>query len=287
MNLESFLEIISLNDIARVFAFGLLYILILLISKYTKELLISYKISQELSDNDNTEVALSLSGYYLAITFIFTASLIGISKGLSNDLISVSSYSLLGIMLLNLSRWINNRFLFKKQEAVEEGIQSHNVSMGVVQFGIYVATGLVISSALMGDGGSVITSLIFFALGQLSLFVLNYIYELLIPYDIQDEVSNNNVAAAIAFSGTIIALGLIVSNSIFGDYVSWESDIAYFLFANIICFALLPAIRILVNKLILVNSDLSTEITRDKNIGAGILEATTAISLAIVLIMII
>jgi len=287
MILESLSNIISLDDVIRIFVFGLLYILILVISKYIKELFVSCKISQELSDNDNTEIALSMSGYHLAITFVFASTLLGSSKGLLNDVIGVLIYSSLGIVLLNISRYLNNRFLFRKQKISEENIESQNTSMGIVQFGIYVAVGLIASSAIVGENGDIITTLVFFTLGQLSLFTLNHVYELLIPYDIQDEVLNDNKAAAIAFSGTVIALGLIVSNSIFGDLTSWVVDITYFLFANIICFALLPIIRFLVNKLILVKSDLNTEIARDKNIGAGILEAITAISLAIILIIMI
>lgn len=277
------IKLLIIEDLSRAGAFILMYFIFFLIAKYFKDLFTSYKINEQLAKEDNLAIALAMSGYYLASSAIFTGTLLGPSQGLLNDLILVGGYSFLGLCLLNASRWFNDKFILSKFCDTEQLVREKNVGVGAVHFGVYVATGIIAAGALSGQGGGIISSLVFFVLGQLSLFIFAYIYEKSSKYNIHEELLNKNTASGVAFAGNIIALSIIVMNAASGDFINWQNDLISFGLANLLAFIFLPIIRLLMDRLVIRGYSLGQEIKQDKNIGAGFLEAVIAISFAIVL----
>ncbi len=272
-----------LEDFGKVGAFILLYAFIVLLARWIKDLLTPYKINEELAQNDNFAIALAMSGYYLATSAIFMGSLFGPSQGFLKDLTLVGGYSLLGLVFLNLARWLNDKIILTKFCDTEHLVKEHNLGVGAVHFGIYVATGLVAAGAVSGEGGGVLSAVIFFALGQISLFLFSFIYDFFTPYHIHEELEKKNIAAGVAFGGTLIALGIIILNGSSGNFVNWQEDLLLFGITNVTAFVFLPIVRWVMNKLVIPGHSLSREIKEDQNIGAGLLEATIAISFAIIL----
>jgi uncharacterized membrane protein YjfL (UPF0719 family) len=272
-----------LEDLTRTAAFVALYFVLFLLAKAFKDLLTPYKINDELTKKDNLAVALTMCGYYFGVVAIFVGSLVGPTQGLYKDLMAVGGYSLLGIMLLNISRYFNDKVILRKFCNIEQITKNHNVAVGAVQFGTYVATGLIAAGAITGTGGGVETAIVFFVLGQLSLLVFTLIYNAITPYCVHDELDKKNVAAGAALGGTLIALGIIILNGVQGDFISWQENLMSLAIINIMAFAFLPIVRFVMDKLVIPGDDLSKEIVEDKNLGAGLLEATVAISFAIVL----
>ncbi len=277
------LKIVILEDITRTAAFVGLYLVLFLLAKWFKDFLTPYKISDELTGKDNLAIALTMCGYYLGTVAIFVGALIGPSQGFTNDLLQVGGYSILGLIFLNLSRYFNDKIILRKFCNVEQLTKEQNTAVGAVQFGTYVATGLIAAGAVTGTGGGVITAITFFVLGQLSLLVFSFIYDKFTPYCIHDELGKKNVAAGVALGGTLIALGIIVFNGVSGDFIDWEENLTNLAVTNIIAFIFLPVVRVVMDKMVIPGDDLSREIIEDKNLGAGLLEATIAISFAIVL----
>jgi uncharacterized membrane protein YjfL (UPF0719 family) len=265
-------------------AFVLLYAFIFLLAKLMKDILTPYKLDVELADKDNLAISFTISGYFLATAIIFFGALTGPTQGLIQDLLAVGTYSLLGLVLLNISRIVNDKIILRKFCNIVELSQNHNTAVGAVQFGTYIATGLIIAGSISGTGGGTLTAVAFFALGQITLLLFSFVYDLITPYNIHDELEKKNTAAGVAFGGTMIALGIIVMNAVSGNFVSWEHDITLFGFTSIVAFIFLPVIRIFMNKVIHPGDNLNREITEDKNIGAGLLEAVVAISFSLVLI---
>jgi len=272
-----------IDDITRAAAFVAMYFVLFLLAKWFKDVFAPYKINDELTKKDNLAIALTMSGYYLATAAIFVGALFGPTQGLKEDLIAVGGYSLLGLVLLNLSRWFNDKIILRKFCDTEQLIKEKNVSVGAVQFGAYLATGIIAAGAVSGQGGNVLTSVIFFVLGQISLFIFSLIYEKFSTYNIHEELLNKNVASGVAFAGNLIALSIIVMNAASGDFVNWQKDIMLFAIANVIAFIFLPVIRLVMDRLVVPGDSLGREIKEDKNIGAGFLEATIAISFAVIL----
>jgi len=109
------------------------------------------------------------------------------------------------------------------------------------------------------------------------------IYNLITPFNIHDEIERDNIAAGVAFGGTLIALGVILMNAASGDFVSWPYNLMVFVEKTALACLLLPIFRIVLDKLFIRNSDLNHEISQDQNLGAGILEMTNAIGFSVVL----
>lgn len=273
-----------LYDITRQTAFVVLYLLLFLFAKWLKDFLTPYAINHELTGKNNLAVSLCMAGYYFGLVAVFIGALSGPSHGLEQDLLQVGGYSLLGLVFLNASRYFNDAIILKTFDCNHELSEKENVAVGAVQFGAYLATGLIAAAAVHGTGGGVLTAVVFFLLGQVSLFLFSLIYDLITPYSIHTQLEEQNMAVGIAFGGTLIALGIIVFNGASGDFISWEVNLVNLVISNVMAFAFLPVVRLMMDKLVIPNANLSDEIVEDKNIGAGLLEATVAISFAIVLI---
>jgi len=276
-----------IDDFGRAAAFIALYGVVFLLAKLIMDLLTPYKMDEELAKKDNFAIALSMCGYYLATAIIFMGALVGPSQGFVKDLMLVGGYSMLGLVFLNISRWLNEKIILSKFCDIEQLIKEHNLSVGAVHFSVYVATGLIAAGAISGQGGGIISSVVFFVLGQLSLFLFSFVYGFFTPYNIHEELEKKNIAAGVAFGGTLIALGIVILNGVSGDFVSWRVDLTLFAIVNVMAFVFLPAIRFVMGKLVIPGHDLSKEIRDDQNLGAGMLEATVAISFAAILVQLI
>lgn len=264
-------------------AFIALYLSVFMLAKWLKNACCSYNIDAELVATDNLAVAVAMSGYYLGVAVIFVGALLGPSTSLLHDLMAVGGYSLLGLLMLNAARLFNERLILRKFCNTKQLIAERNVAVGVVHCGIYIATGLIAAGAVSGQGGSAITAIVFFVLGQGSLAIFSGIYEKLSKYDVHQELQNGNVAAGVAFAGNLIALAIIIMRSAAGDFINWTHDLTEFAASNMFAFVFLVALRWFFNRAVVPNVSLATEISSDKNIGAGFLEAVMVIAASMVI----
>lgn len=260
-----------------------LYLVLILLAKLANDMSTPYSVDEHLAEKDNLALATSFSGYLLSVTIIFIAVLVGPSKGLLQDLANVAGYSALGIVLLNISRVINDKLILYQFKNIEKIIDEGNVGTGVVQFGSYLASAFVIAGAVNGEGGGVVTALVFFAIGQVALIIMAKIYDLLTPFNVHDEIASGNTAAGIAMAGSLIALGIILMKGSSGNFVSWNYNLSYFAIESLVAFIILPIIRIIMDKIIIYKIDLNKEIKEDKNIGAGLMEMAMIVGFAAML----
>ena len=72
-----------------------------------------------------------------------------------------------------------------------------------------------------------------------------------------------------------------------GDFISWQHNISKFAIYTLAAFIVLPIARYFLDKMVLSGSDLNHEITKDRNLGAGLLEMTVAISFSALLFFLI
>jgi uncharacterized membrane protein YjfL (UPF0719 family) len=270
-------------DILHGISLILLFMIFMLLSKWINDFLTPYKVDEELTLKDNIALATSIGGYFGAITIIYIGAFIGPTKGILQDLKVIGGYSLLGIILLNLSRLINDKLILYKFSNVKEIIEDRNAGTGAVQFGSYIASGLIIAGAIHGQGGGLRTALAFFGLGQITLITFAWLYNFITPFDIHDEIEKDNVAAGIAFGGTLIAVGVILMKGASGDFINWTHNLSMFGIDVVLIFILLPVVRFFFDKIIISRVNLNHEIQNDKNLGAGFLEMITAISFSVIL----
>jgi uncharacterized membrane protein YjfL (UPF0719 family) len=261
----------------------LLFMLLLLVAKLLNDFLTPYKVDEELTLKDNVALAASIAGYFGATTIIYVGAFLGPSRGIVQDLQAVGGYSLLGIILLNLSRLINDKLILYKFSNVKEIITDRNAGTGAVQFGSYITSALIIAGAIHGQGGGIHTALAFYGLGQIALIAFAWLYNLITPFDIHEEIEKDNVAAGVAFGGSMIAVGVILMKGTSGDFISWPHNLGIFAIDVLLVFILIPVVRLFFDKVIIPKAHLNQEIQKDKNLGAGFLEMTIAISFATIL----
>jgi len=159
-----------------------------------------YNFHHELVEEDNAALALVVSGYYLGLIFSIGGVIVGPSAGLLEDLADLLVYGLLGIVLLNVSAWINDRFILSKFKIRKEILDDQNSGTGVVEFAVFVASGLNIFGAVYGTGGSIYTTFVFWAVGQCVLVLIGHYYNLITRYDIHEHIEKDNVAVGVGFA---------------------------------------------------------------------------------------
>lgn len=264
----------------------LLYVLIFFFAKWLKGLFSSYRLDEQLTEYDNDAVSVSVAGYFIGITAIFIGALSGPSVGLWEDYVSVTGYALAGILLLNLTRLLNDRLILYKFSVDKEIIRDQNAGTGVIEGAIYIATGLIIGGSVHGEGGGPLTALVFFLIGQLCLILFGLVYERMSPYSVHNEVEKDNVAAGFGFAGGLIAIGIIVMNAVSGAFNDWLTDLTALGLDILVIFVYLIGVRFIFDKFVLRNTNLNTEIVEDQNLGAGLLEMVVAICFSVVLLFV-
>lgn len=265
----------------------LAYLLLFLVANFIYGKKAGYNVKQEIVEKDNHAVAVSLAGYLVSISIIFVAGVIGPSQGLLQDLTTITLYSLLGVALLYIAHIVNDKLILSQFNNAKELVDDQNTGAGAVQAASYIASGFIIAGAIHGEGGGIATTIVFFVIGQLALIIFAKIYDLITSFSLHDEIENNNFSAGIAFSGTLIALGIILSKASAGDFISWQHNLLVFIFDALIAFILLPIFRVIIDKLIIVGNDLNIEILRDKNTGVGVLEFSATIGFSVILFFVI
>ena len=239
----------------------------------------SYNIQDELVEKDNAAFALVLCGYYLGLTFSIGGVIAGPSAGMESDLIDILVYGPLAILLLNLSALINDRFILSEFDIRKEILQDQNCGTGVVEFAVFVATGLNIFGALYGQGGSVFTAIAFWALGQTVLVLIGKYYNLITQYNIHEQIEKDNVAVGIGFAGALIGIGNLLRAASAEHFISWEANLITFGLYMVVGLILLPVARILTDRIFLPGRSLADELVNQvkPNQGAAFLEASSYI----------
>ncbi len=278
INLEDAYYFISFEAIA----FLAEALVLLWIGKKINDLTTRYSVDHELTKADNKALAISYTGYLVAQAIIVYGVMLGPSADLVTDLIGVGVWSLVGIILLNLSRVINDKLILRKFSNQKEIIEDRNAGVGAVQAGGYIGTAMLVQAIVSGDQpdwvASVTGVVVFFIIGQISFILFSLIYAKVMRYDLHDEMERDNVAAGISFGLTLVAVGVILSNSV-SRSMSIPAFFAWFLNGMV----LILLTRLLIDKLILPGHKLDDEIVKDRNWGVALVEGGSAVMVAYLL----
>jgi len=246
----------------------------------------SYSVREELVEKDNVALGVAMAGYFFGLIMAIGGTLSGPSQGLENDLIDIGIYGLLAIILLNLSRLVNDGLILHGFKVRDELIDDQNAGTGVVVAASYIATGLVIFGAVSGEIGGIVTTVIFWALGQLALVLAGLMYEWITPYSIHDEIEKDNVAAGVAFAGALVGIGVIVFHASAGNFISWAVNLQDFAIEVVAGLILLPIARFISDVILLPGQKLTDEIANQEhpNLAAGFIEATSYIGASFLIV---
>jgi uncharacterized membrane protein YjfL (UPF0719 family) len=244
-----------------------------------------YRLNVELVEKDNAALALAMVGYYLGLVVAVGGALVGPSAGIVEDFIDLCIYGALSILLLNVSWFICDLLILHKFKVSAELVRDQNLGTGAVSAGVSIASGFIIYGSIHGEGGSIWTVLVFWAIGQAVLVVAGLLYELITPYSIHEQIEKDNVPAGVSFAGALIAIGIIIGLAAQGDFISWSENISSFLGYAVIGLILLPIVRFMTDKLLLPTVTLSSEIAEQEkpNLGAAYIEAFAYMAAAFII----
>jgi len=257
-------------------------LMILFVAKTVRDFLLlrrGYRVDQQLVEHDNVAASIDLAAFLLACVLALLDSFVIEGESLMRQATSIGLTGLIVLTLLAVNGWITDRALLRgidDQKAVNE---DQNVAVALVRAGAVLGAALC-TRAAFGHPNPWEVCVAWALVGQLGVIIMAYIYQWISPYDDLKEISEGNVAAAFPLFGVLIAVGLTVEAAIYGESVNWLSElgaVAIYLFVGGL---LLWVARALFSKLFLPTGDLDAEITRDKNMGVGLLEASIYIALA-------
>ncbi|MFH2093691.1 MAG: DUF350 domain-containing protein [Pseudomonadota bacterium] len=248
-------------------------------------------------DNGNTAVGLRRAGLYLGIAIALSGALTGASRGFFLDIIQLLIDGLIITGFMFSCRFLNDFIMLgnidNDAECIKEFTDPNghttigNTAVGMVEAGMYLATGFILSGAVAGTGGSflqgIASAVLFFILGQLALLIFGLVYELITPFNVRQEIKENNLAAGISLGGILIALGIILRTSIAGPFTGWINDITNFGIYAAFGIVLLLVFRIVIDKLLLPTTSIATEVKEDKNVAALLVVQSAVIAVAIII----
>ncbi|WP_459211101.1 DUF350 domain-containing protein [Aquimarina rhabdastrellae] len=248
------------------------------------------KVNHELVEKDNLAFSFTYIGYFAGLLIVIGAAIVGESYGWIEDLITIGYYSILGVILLNISVWVMNKFLTTAFEIKKEIIDDQNVGTGVIEGGIYIATALILFGAITGESGGgylhgTITAVGYWAIGMVIMIFTSKLYAKFVGYDIHAEIEKDNIAAGVAITGAIIAISIIIMNALLGDFEDWITTVIEIVIEVLLGLMILPLMRVVADKILLPGQRLTDEIVNQEkpNVGAALIEAFAYIGSAILI----
>jgi uncharacterized membrane protein YjfL (UPF0719 family) len=238
-----------------------------------------FNVSEELVEKDNFAFSVAYVGYFIGLLLAIGSAIMGESTDLWIDLMDIGVYGGLAILLLNLSIIINDKLILNKFVVKKEIIEDHNTGTGVVEGAIGVSTGLIILGAIhgegFGEGGPIVTAILYWLLGMALMYVTALVYNLITPYDIHEHIERKNIAVGIGFAGALIAIANLIRFALMHDFESWTITLTEVGFDVVIGLIFLPIVRFLTDKILLPGQNLTDEIVNQENPnnGAALVEA--------------
>lgn len=244
-------------------------------------------VDQELTTHDNPALAITLAGYFFGVFIALSGVLAAPSQGFTQDLLASGAFGLAGVGVLFLSLF--GAPFVGGVKLGRDILENHNVGAGMVLFANFVATGLIYAGAVMGEGNGLMAWVTLFAfqlLGQVTLAAMAHLFEFITPFDLHAEITEKrNVAAAVGYAGALIAVGLILHNAVKGDFISWSTDLRSYALYCLPLLLLWPVRKLVVDGVMLSFKNLDHEIAVDRNVGAGLIEATVYVGFALLFTM--
>ena len=264
-------------------------VVLLVIARGVYQLVLGISMTEALIHHDNKAAAIALAGFLLGVIQVIIPVFSGPRHSFWHDLANVAAYGVAGIVVLTISGLIFTWYCTLTGTNLKEQIGQGNVAAGIVAAGAYLAVSGLTSGILIGDGGQLLPTIVFWAAGLVAIIVLTHLFRLLTAYDDAALISQGNVAAALGFAGLLIAVGMMVGYSVAGTFTGYKEGFISFGLFLLLTLLFYPVRQIVVQMLMLggefslYNGRLDHEIAEDKNVGAGVLEAVGYIATALLL----
>jgi len=224
-----------------------------------------FVLNKFLVKENNLGFTIRNSSYPLAYAIAISGSFLtpSISFGVEYILFSAVDVVLV-ISLLLLSMKINSSIILHKLDN-DLLIKDGNLSIPIIESGLMIATSIILFSSMYGEG-KYTDGLIFFILGQSSLFGMVLVYEKFSKFDDFALIKQNNISVALIIVAMVIGFSSFIGVNIFGD--SSPHGLAEDIFAFLYFFAfgvvfLIVFINKFLDKVFFPYQEIEDEIEKD------------------------
>ena len=184
-------------DAATIGFVALAVIVLLIIARAVYRLILGQSMSDALINQDNRAAAVALGGFLLGVVNVVIPILSGPSHEFWADARGTLSYGVAGILAMAVTSVIFDQYSRATGLAQREQIARGNLAAGIIGGAVHLASSQIVAGALTGDGGAIITTIVFWLAGVAALIVITHLFRLLTGYDDSHLISEGNVAAAL------------------------------------------------------------------------------------------
>lgn len=263
-------------------------IVLLIIARAVYRVILGQAITTTLIESDNKAAAVALGGFMLGVIQVIIPVLSAPSHTFWSDVRGVAAYGIGGIVAMAIAGLIFEQYSRQTGMPLREQVAAGNLAAGIIDGAIYFAASEIVAGALTGEGGGLVTTIVFWAAGVVALIALTHVLRYLTAYNDVELIRSGNVAAALSGAGLIIAIGMMAGYAVSGNFTTYAAGFRSFGLMMLIVFVFYPVRQIIVQMLLLGggfsfrNGRLDREIAEDNNIGAGLLEAFGYLATALV-----
>lgn len=155
------------------------------------------------------------------------------------------AFATTGLAAMRLARGLWNRVLLRGRLGAE--LARGNLAAGIVAGAHSAAAGIVAAHCFAADElGNLPVGLIFFAVAEIALLLLSLLFRALTDYADDQEILGQNLAAAVSYSGLVVALSVVVGHAADGAFVGWLVALRSFALFLLWAFLLYPVRQLVV-----------------------------------------
>lgn len=262
----------------------------LLLLKLVQRFLYPHPVAHDLNQG-NVARKLKRVGQVVAMFLVAAAVVKNGVRGESivHDVAWVAAFGAVGVVLVSLTGRLGVQLLLSSRLPKE--IERGNVAAGVAASANYIATGIITSRAVAGNNlHDLGLSLVFFVLAQLTLHLFATLFRALTTYDDAEQIAGENLAAALSYSGLLIAVAIVVARAVEGDFTGWAPAMKGYGLVLLSLLAFYPVRQLFVQMLLLHapfsvrGGRLDAAIATERNVGMGALEAATYVATALAIV---
>ena len=249
--------------------------------------------TEELATRDNFAYGSAMAGGILSLALMLTGAVSG-QPGSTylNEIISVLAYGILGLLLIKVGRWMQDKIVLRGIE-LQDQIRAGNLAAALVDAANTIATGLMLRAVMLWVETDALSGLLLVLSAFVSVQILlaivasyrGWVYSR--RHDgssLQLALNDGQIALAIRFFGHVIGVALAVTAAS-GIVAYFTEEIALALLrwvgVALILTIFLSLIASLARKIVLLGVDVVEEVDNQNNVGVAAIEAAIAIAVGL------
>ena len=232
----------------------------------------------EMLFRDNPALGLRYALFVVAVVF----ALLGIfdrSEGDSGAWF-FAQHAFLAVLLIYLSRYLNDWFILYHFSNNREVVQEKNVAVALVEGATYMASAYVIAGAFYDWENGLLVALVWFFVGQLLLIVLAALYRVA-SQAVDSALDEKNLAVGISLGSFLLSGGMVCGAVISGPSQGWRHDILIVAVYLTSWLLLILGAHLVSDRLVLRSSRLGDEVVEQRNIAAALFKAVIFLALTL------